>query len=97
MKDLILRKQIEDDTFDGNIKLVLQEKKGQIIFQMINKKIGSLHNNFHNGLTLNSLLNNSTNSYDTKLFVAKQLIENKLNGLLKISNTNKEVIFTITL
>ena len=97
MKDLILKHQSKDDTFDGTIKLTLEEKNDQIIFQIINKKIGNLNNLFHKALSFNSLLKSSTNSYETKLYIAKQIIEQKLNGLLKITNNNKDLVFIITI
>lgn len=97
MKDLILKKQNENNSFEAKVKLILEEKNEQIIFQIINKNIGSLNHVFHNGLTLNSLLKSSTNSYETKLFIAKQIIGNKLNGLLTITNINNDLIFRITI
>jgi len=97
MKDLILKQQKENNQFEGKLKLSLEEKNEQISFCIINKKIGIIKDTFHNGLNLNSLLKSSTSYYETKLFIAKQIIEYKLNGLLKIDNKNKDLIFTITI
>lgn len=96
-KDLILIKQNENSKFDGNIKLTVEQNKEQIIFKIVNKKIDTLSTILHNGLTLNSLLKNFSNNNDIKLFVAKQIIENKLNGTLKITNHNKDLVFMITI
>jgi len=52
---------------------------------------------FQNSLSLNALFVSSMNDNNTKLYIAKKTIENKLNGNLSIINDTKDVIFTITI
>jgi len=96
IQDSIIKKHKEKKTFYGNIKLHIKKEADKIIFKIINYKIEMSKDEFNTSMSLHSLLNASNDS-NTKLFIAKKIIENKLNGNLSIINDSKDVIFNITL
>jgi len=96
IQDSIIKKHIDNKTFYGNIKLHLQKDSDKIIIKIINSKIEMSADEFNNRMSLNTLLSSSDDN-NTKLFIAKKIIENKLNGNLSIINDTKDVIFNITL
>ena len=97
LKDSIIRKYIEDSHFCGNIKLQIENKDNKIILKIINQKIKMSNESFQNSLSLNSLFISSTNDNNTKLYIAKNIIENKLSGDLSIINDTNDVVFIITI
>ncbi|NQY92834.1 MAG: HAMP domain-containing histidine kinase [Campylobacteraceae bacterium] len=96
IQDSIIKKHKEKNTFYGNIKLHLQKEADKIVIKIINYKIEMSQDEFNSSMSLNPLLS-STNNDNTKLYIAKKIIENKLNGNLSIINDKKDVIFNITL
>ncbi|OUR73945.1 hypothetical protein A9Q76_01795 [Arcobacter sp. 31_11_sub10_T18] len=96
IQDSIIKKHKEKKTFYGNIKLLLDKDSDKIIIKIINSKIEMSTDEFNNRMSLNTLLSSSDDN-NTKLFIAKKIIENKLNGNLSIINDTKDVIFNITL
>ena len=95
IKDSIIKKNIDDSKFKGMIKLQIETKEDKIIIKIINKNIDISNELFKNSLSLNLLLLSSVDDYNTKLYIAKEIIENKLNGNLNIVNDTKDIIFTI--
>lgn len=97
LKDSIIRKYTEDSRFCGNIKLQMENKDNKTILKITNQKIKMSNESFQNSLSLNSLFISSTNDNNTKLYIAKNIIENKLNGDLTIINDTNDVVFIITI
>jgi len=97
IKDTIIKKYNDDSKFNANIKLHMQKEADKLVLKITNQKIEMSKELFQNSLSLNSLFISPSNDNNTKLYIAKNIIENKLNGSLSIINDNKNIIFTITL
>jgi len=97
IKDSIIKKHNQIGEFDGKIILKMEKQGDRIILKIINQNIEMPNDLFENNLSLNSLFLSSIKNNNTKLYIAKKTIENKLNGNLNIINDSKDVIFTITI
>jgi FixJ family two-component response regulator len=97
IKDLIKQKYQEDNNFNGSIKLQIESNSNDITLKIINKKIDISNELFQNSLSLDSSNISYSNEESSKLFIAKKIIENRLNGNLRIVNESKDIIYTITI
>ncbi len=97
LKDSVIKKHIENNKFNGNIKIQLEANEDKVLLKIINKNIDMSNELFQNSLSLNSLFISSANNSTTKLYIAKNIIENKLNGNLSIINDSRDVTFIITI
>ena len=97
IKYTIIKKYIDNPNFIGNIKLQMETKEDKIVLKIINQKIEMSDELFQSNLSLNSIFVSCTNDNNTKLYISKEIIENKLNGTLKIINDSQDIIFVITI
>jgi len=97
IKDSIIKRYSDDKSFHGNIALHINKESDKLSIMLVNQKIEMSNDSFNHSMSLNSLFMSSPSDKNTKLYIAKKIIENKLNGNLSIINDTKDVTFNITL
>ena len=97
IQDSIIKKYNQDPTFNGSIKLQIDKVADKVSLKIINKRIESSTQPFNDSLYLNNLYDSSLTHDNSKLYISKEIIENKLNGNLNISKESKDIIFSITI